>query len=88
MARQRSSDTAAIVARPPHRQRSDESEHHSISVRPIDNGYLIERCTQKGGTYKTTCEYSADRPVIEADRPGTGPGDESLAKAVDVAKGN
>lgn len=85
----RLSDTAAIAARAPHRQQSDEAESHSICVRPISNGYVVQHSSSKGNRYECSETYSKDRPVIALDDP-TGPADgggNSLRDAVSIAKG-
>lgn len=85
--RKRSSDTAAIAARPARRQRSDEAESHSVCVEPIDNGYLVRRTSSKDGSYKCSTTYCPDKPKIGLEADPVGVGDESLGKAIDVAKG-
>lgn len=39
--------------------------HESISVRPIDNGYIISRSTDGPKGYKCSETYSATKPKIE-----------------------
>lgn len=61
----RKSDTRALVERPP---RAGQS--HSVSVRGIDNGYVVETssCDPHTGEYRRSEMYSERAPKISPPR--------------------
>ncbi len=60
---------------------------YSISVRGIENGYIVSECRQSGGNYTHTERFSSTKPEIDAPRePSTGPGSETLRAAVKSLK--
>lgn len=61
MAKKRLNDTAAIVATP-----LLQNEEHSISVRKIDNGYIVRtsNCDPRTGEYRSQETFQASEPKI------------------------
>jgi hypothetical protein len=46
-------------------RRPDESEHHSISIRKIENGYIEQRTRSDGNGYSSVERFHAERPMVE-----------------------
>lgn len=42
-----------------------QSEHHSVSVRKIDNGFVVSKSKSCGDDYSCTEEYHPKRPKID-----------------------
>lgn len=42
-----------------------DNEHHSVSVRRIDNGYVVAMTKASGDSYKSTEKYHESRPNID-----------------------
>ena len=63
------SDTAALVARPP-----GGGEDHSVSVRKIDNGYLVRTstCDERTGMYRSSEQFYERAPKILPPRVARG----------------
>jgi hypothetical protein len=70
MAKRRLNDTAALVTRPP-----GSGESHGVSVRKIDNGYMISQhsSNERTGEYSCTESYSERAPRIIPARVAYGP---------------
>jgi len=86
MPRSRLNDTAALKtmpAPPDGRGRTYES----ISVRPIDNGFVVSKTVEKDGDYKSSECYMPERPELEADY-GNEPEPSSMSKAIQSLKGD
>lgn len=65
----RLSDTAAISSRPMHS--GDGSESKSISVRPIENGFICcESHSKADGSYSYSERYYSERPKISESTGG------------------
>ncbi len=59
----RASGVKANKAAP--RVTSPDHEHMSVSVRKIDNGYIVSKCTDGPRGYQTEETYSPTKPKIE-----------------------
>lgn len=61
MAKKRLNDTAALVSVP-----LLQNEEHSIRVRKIDNGYIVNttNCNPRTGEYRSQEQYTASEPRI------------------------
>ena len=87
MARKRLSDSAALTQAPA------SGEDHSISVRAIDNGYLVRTSTynSRTGDCRSSEKFSATPPKVVPPKVGRGEpvpaGGESLRGAMDFLKG-
>lgn len=46
----------------------ESEEYHSVSVRKIDNGYLLSRSSSGPKGYKTKELYYSEKPVIDVDK--------------------
>lgn len=42
------------------------SDHHSISTRKIKNGWVVSRCSNDGGEYRSEEEFHSSKPRIRA----------------------
>lgn len=43
----------------------DESEHHHVSIRKIDNGFILSKTTSKGDKYSSNETYHDKKPTID-----------------------
>lgn len=65
-----------------------DNESMSVSVRKIDNGYVVSRSRSTGDSYECTEEYTAVKPTLAADGGGaTSVGPSSMKRAVDILNG-
>jgi hypothetical protein len=46
-------------------RRTDESEHHSVTVRKIENGWLETRSKSDGSGYSSVERFHTERPMVE-----------------------
>lgn len=63
-----------------------ESEHESLSIRKIDNGYVLTKTETGSGQYKSTEIFSKARPRITGGTGGGAVGTETLGLAMDYLK--
>ena len=85
MAKRRLNDTAAIVREP------GGNLEHSVSVRRIDNGFLVRRTTHNEGTgtYTHSEEFSKNAPRIgmpQVKKDAAGYGEGSISAAVELLR--
>ena len=75
MARKRLNDTAALTARPAQGPLA-ENERVSVSVRRIDNGYIVDTSRDLDGEYSCKQEFTPEKPdlrnVMRSDEPAQG----------------
>ena len=55
-------------------------EHMSVSVRKIDNGFIMSRSHSKGGEYKSVETYHATKPKLDVATGSTSTAPEQAAK--------
>lgn len=74
MARHRLNDTRALTAQPP-----GGNQEHSVSVRKIDDGFIVRTstCNPETGEYKSREQYHERAPRIIAPRVARGPAPEN-----------
>lgn len=77
----RLNDTAALAAEPVNQMQRDES--HSTRVKPIDNGFLVEKSSCVDGRYECSTTFSPTQPDLDSAKPEDGT---SLKKAVGYMK--
>lgn len=75
----RLSDTAAVVGVPEFGPERNES--HSVSVRKIDNGYIVSKSSCSNGRYESSEEYAATPPQLAGKEQSN-----AMAKALDYMK--
>lgn len=47
-------------------------EHHSVSVRRIDNGFIVSKTVSGPKGYKSSEEFHAKKPNLELPKAATG----------------
>lgn len=80
MSHKRLSDTAVLASRPI-KGEAKGCTYKSISVRPIDNGFVVSETTERDGDYKSTERYMPEAPKLEANY-----GDKSASSSMSEAK--
>lgn len=68
----------------------DESEHHSVEVRKIKNGFVLRRTSHGSDGYSSHEEFHAERPQINAgltQQDEGSVGGEALRAAIGHIKG-
>ncbi len=68
----------------------DESEHHSVEVRKIKNGFLLRKSSHGPDGYMSDEEFHAERPQIHAgltQQDDGSVGGEALRAAIGHIKG-
>lgn len=60
----------------------DPEESCSVSVRPIENGFVCRESRCSGGNYTSREYFSSTKPPMPETYPSTGPGGEGLRGAM------
>ena len=67
----------------------NRDESVSVSVRRIDNGYLLRKSRSSDGAYSESETFSKERPMLDADsapKMAPNPGQEVMRAAIKTAK--
>ena len=75
----RLNDTAAVVGIPSFGPELNES--NSVSVRKIDNGYIVNKSSCRNGRYESSEQYSPTAPQLQ-----DGENSSAMSKAVNYMK--
>ncbi len=76
MARKTLDSISAAIGKAPTMQ---DAFHHTVDVRPIENGYIIRESKHNGDSYTSTERYSAEHP----SGSGLPEGENLMRRAVD-----
>lgn len=60
----------------------DEHSSREVSIRKIENGYLVRESCCTNGEYRSSERYCAVKPELEVPREPTGAGTEGMREAM------